>query len=203
MKSRIQPFSYPKLQRDIANAVTKLVAQKSADRRRNIITADTTQSYRHGTSFSIVNSNNNLQRSEFIEASVESVLRFRDIIDHDLNRLHRFINKFVDDFERHFMRGFISLMDETTKATGNVVNNSGKLDDDIILMLQKIKFGVDRYGRASMPTMMMHPSIYPKAFEAMQSISTEKAREIDSLIQIRQNEAIADEANRLSRFRVT
>ena len=67
-------------------------------------------------------------------------------------------------------------------------------------MLEKIEFGVDRYGRATRPTMYV-PAAENNFLEALKSQSAEYHLKVEMLSIEKEKKAIALEAERISKFR--
>jgi hypothetical protein len=68
-------------------------------------------------------------------------------------------------------------------------------------MLEKIEFGVDRYGSANRPSIYVHPSEGEKLLNALLSQPIEYHAAVETLSAEKEKKAIAREAKRISNFR--
>lgn len=170
--------------------------------RDSMIDERNTHSYRHGNAWALDASSDNV--SEMKSMGAESTIHTIDIIDHNISILEEHIQTIVKQLYGELMSHLFRTVGEAAESVGNTVNRSdhgGDFPAGFIAMLEKIQFGVDRYGHASRPSMYVPPSQGTALLKSLESQPIEYARKVDELSNEKETQAIAREAERISRFR--
>ncbi len=92
-------------------------------------------------------------------------------------------------------------MQETTAATGNVVSKK-PFPEAFAEMLERIAFGVDRWGVPSLPTLHVSAAMQAEIERFIARPNSAYSEHIKELTEARKKEAIAREAQRISRFKL-
>lgn len=159
--------------------------------------------YRHGRNWSLQQSANPDEISKFSEASMEVTIRRSDIIDHNISSIDKYISDLADGHEKLMFQSVISLADEVTAKTGNVVVSGPNVGASMLEALRKVRFGTDRYGRPTGPTLVVHPTMAKKLKEMESKQTRQELEEWEITTAVKEAEATSDEVERIRRFRWT
>jgi hypothetical protein len=110
----------------------------------------------------------------------------------------------VEQLYGGMMKHIFHTVGEAAEKVGNTVrrnDHGGDFAAGFLAMLEKIEFGVDRYGSASRPSIYVHPSEGDKLLNALQSQPIEYHLAVETLSIKKEKKAIACEAERISNFR--
>jgi hypothetical protein len=173
-----------------------------ARRRASMIDDRNTHSYRHGSRWALEGSDDSV--SEMHSMGAESIIHTIDIINHETAILETHIETMVEQLYGALMTHLFHTVGEAADAVGNTIgrdDHGGDFPAGFLAMLDKIEFGVDRYGSAQRPTMYLPPSTGKKFLESIQSQTTEYHLAVDVISNEKEKKAIAREAERISKFR--
>lgn len=158
--------------------------------------------YRHGNRWAIEISDE--ETTELRSLSAESIVYTKDVINHDTSIIQKQIEVVSNQLHSEMSKHLFELMKATTEGHGNVVNASdhgGDFPSSFLAMIEKIRFGVDRFGRPTTPTMYVAPSSGAKMLQLLNAQPSAYREKIDRLIVEKEKEATSEEAERISRFR--
>ncbi len=102
------------------------------------------------------------------------------------------------------MKGLYEMVERNANATGNSVNAKdygGDFAKGFLEVMQRIDFGVDRYGRATPPELHVGMSVGPKIMQELQHQSLEDQRLFEEIKAKKEKAATAREADRISRYK--
>jgi hypothetical protein len=134
--------------------------------------------------------------------TAEIQLRFDALVEGRLDTITSQAQSIVRQMESHFMRTLYETVRSAVEEVGNVVDAKGKPTPDAFLeMLSKIEFGVNRKGEVTRPEIHLHPDTAPKFIKALEDAGLEFKSQVDRLISKKEEEALAREKERRSRFR--
>jgi hypothetical protein len=138
-------------------AFQRLIEEGVDELRDRLISGNNVQHFSHGTGWQSHNSDDPDEVSELKSHSHEMMIRFDDI---KIGRL-AIIQEQADTLIRVMHESFERLMFQTVSdgadRVGNVVLNKGNTAAAFLEMLEKIEFGVDRQGKASLPMIVVAP----------------------------------------------
>jgi hypothetical protein len=160
------------------------------------------QSYRHGSRWALEASTDGV--SEMHSMVAESTIHTIDIINHETAILEKYIETMVEQLYGSLMEHLFQTAGEAAESVGNTIgraDHGGNIPAGFLAMLEKIEFGVDRYGRAQRPTMHVAPSTGKNFVSALQSQPTEYHLKVEMISERKEKKAIAREAERISKFR--
>ena len=158
------------------------------------------QSYRHGSRWALATDG----VSEMHSMSAESTIHTVDIINHETAILEKHIETMVEQLYASLMGHLFKTAGEDAESAGNTIGRNehgGNIPAGFLAMLEKIEFGVDRFGHAQRPTMHVAPSTGETFLKALQSQPNEYHLKVEMLSEQKEKKAIAREAERISRFR--
>jgi hypothetical protein len=132
----------------------------------------------------------------------EVLLKFQDVVNHDLSSIERHVQKITQDMGRQFQQMMYATVSAACDQTGNAVDaaaQGGPLEG-LAAMLEKIQFSADKHGKVTEPQIHLSPEMLQKLREAEKSASPELLRRIDDARARNTAEAIGREAQRKARF---
>jgi hypothetical protein len=195
------PFHYGKRQKELSDAILARIRDVVHARQEKMIDARNMFSYRHGQEWSLSShSADQPEFSRFHAARADASVWYRDIVDHKLQALTKYITHIADEFEQQFQSSMFQLLHETTEATGNVVNLDGDFAKGFIELLTKIEIGVDRSGRPTMPIMFVGSEQF-KQLQQLEEPPPKISQQIEELKARKEADAILREVKRISKFR--
>lgn len=184
-------------------AQTTWLAERHARSHDRIMSPENTLRFRHGGAF-LNPARGEGRANQMEEHSVVSQVRFEDLLHHNLDAWAGGLIELSDAMQKSFMGMFIRTMDQVTERTGNAVNviEAGSFPQAFLDVLRKIEFGVDRNGKVTLPTMMVHPDVADKQIAALEAQSQEFEEEVERIITEKSELALRSEAERRARFKV-
>ena len=135
--------------------------------------------------------------------SAEMLIRFEDVVLSDDKLIGQELKKAADAFHRQFLEMMYRTVSETCDRTGNTISQTDypNLPQAFLQMLKTVKFGVDKDGNVSVPQFHIGSQAYEKVIPELQAQPEEFRQEVDAVMEEKRREALAEEANRLGRFR--
>jgi hypothetical protein len=184
------------------NFVREQVRLRLDRRRASILDDRNIHSYRHGDRWALEASTDEV--SQMHSMGAESTVHTIDIINHETSLLETFIETMVEQLHGGVMKHLFQTVGEAAEKVGNTVSRKdygGDFAAGFFAMLEKIEFGVDRYGSANRPSIYVHPSEGDKLLSALLSQPIEYHTAVETLSTKKEKGAIAREARRISNFR--
>ncbi|MER8693766.1 hypothetical protein NKI77_00080 [Mesorhizobium opportunistum] len=203
MSKSFSPFNRPKKHRELFEAINAEVRAAAEARREFAISGENVMVYRHGRNWSLQQSANPDEVSKFAEASMEVTIRGSDIIDHNISSIDNYVVDLANGHQKLMFQSVISLADKATAQTGNVVLSGPNVGASMLEALRKIRFGTDRYGRPTGPTLVVHPTMAKKLQEMESKQTQQEIDEWQITTAFKEAEATSDEVERIRRFRWT
>lgn len=182
--------------------VQEQVRARLAERRSAILSDRNVHTYRHGSRWSTDTSLENT--SELRSVSAESTIHTSDVINHNITLIENHIRSLADQMNTAFMSHLFQTVADATEANGNTIRASdyhGSFSRSFLAMLDKIEFGVDRYGHPQRPSIYVPPSEGSQLITALTKESEDFHLQIEETSIAKEKGAIAREAERISRFR--
>lgn len=196
-----KPFPFAKESAEIEHEINERGRILANQIRNQYLAASNIYRIKHGRAWKSMHSSEPEELSHSKLHSSELTVDLRRIIDHDTATLVEFTTKLANELHRSFLQTMLELLDDTTRKTGNVV--SGKeLKVSLEEMLSGIVFGVDRHGVPTMPQFLAPPALQAKITAAFHSDDCERPSRIAGIVETKQAEALAEEAKRISRYRI-
>lgn len=182
-------------------AVTKLLGDALKLRRSQLIPVENVQRFRHGDDWSHPGLPNAYNAGMQLHSS-EIVIKFDELVNHDLSTILRYVDKLVDDLNAQFQRTMYATISAACDQSGNLVDasESGGLIESFAAMLEKIRFSADKQGKVQRPQIHMSPSAFENFLKAQESAPPELLKRIKHLEELRTSEAIEEEIQRKARF---
>jgi hypothetical protein len=170
-------------------------------RMSQIIPAENVQRFRHGGDWSHPGLPD-AYNAEMQQHSSEVVIRFDELVNHDLSAISRYVDKLVDDLNAQFQRMMYATISAACDKSGNVVDASavGGPIEGIAAMLETIRFSADKHGNVQRPQIHLSPEAFESFRRAQESAPPDLLQRIKQLDEIRSAEAIQEEAQRKARF---
>lgn len=135
--------------------------------------------------------------------SAESTIHALDIIDHETKILDQYIGSMADQLYADLMKHLYQTAAEGADSDGNTIRreqHGGNIPAGFLAMLQKIEFGVDRYGSAQRPSVHVAPTTGEELLKALHAQPAEYHLKVETISAEKEKRAIAREAERISRF---
>jgi hypothetical protein len=171
-------------------------------RRAGLLDERNIHSYRHGNRWTLEASAN--EPSTLRTMAAESTIHTIDIINHETAILEKHIETMVEQLFGDLMKHLYQTVGEAAESTGNTIrreDHRGNIPAGFLAMLEKIEFGVDRYGSAQRPSIHVAPSTGEKFISALNDQPDEYHLRVETISVEKERKAIAREAERIARFR--
>jgi hypothetical protein len=153
------------------------------------------QSYRHGHRWALEASTDSVSTMHSMAA--ESTIHTIDIVNHETAILEEYIETMVGQLYASMVEHLFQTAGEAATSVGNAIGrdeHGGNIPAGFLAMLEKIEFGVDRFGRAQRPTMHVAPSTGKTFLESLQSQPIEYHLRVEMISEKKEKKAIAREA---------
>jgi len=134
----------------------------------------------------------------------ESTIHTLDIINHETEILERYIEAMVEQLYADLMKHLYQTVADGADSVGNTIGRAqhgGNIPAGFLAMLEKIEFGVDRYGSAQRPSVHVAPSTGEKLIKALSAQPPDYHLKVETISLEKEKQAVAREAARISRFR--
>jgi hypothetical protein len=198
------PFAFSREAAELNDEIHKRIAKQAMALRDDLMSSQNVYRMKHGRRWKTMHASDPDAPGEIGSHSTETEVSTTRVVDHDLSQLKEFLSDVSRRIHDIFMRVMIETLDDATRRSGNVVSAKGKsFKESFEEMLATIAFGVDRYGRPSRPQALVPPSVMKQIEEASRTPDTEYEARIAKITRQKEIEAIADEARRISRYRLT
>ena len=158
--------------------------------------------YQHGRSWSLRPSMDDTSKMHSIVA--ESTIHTIDVINHETTILEKHIDAMVEQLYAAMVHHIFETAGEGAKSVGNAIGrdeHQGDIPAGFLAMLEKIEFGVDRFGHVQRPTMYVSPSTGSNFLKALSSQPGGYHLKVGMLSDEKEKKAIAREAERIAKFR--
>ncbi|KRP94186.1 hypothetical protein AOQ72_23440 [Bradyrhizobium yuanmingense] len=182
--------------------VHRQIHVRLAQRRMSLFDERNVHTYRHGNRWT--NDVADDAASEISKMSAETTIYSIDIINHDTSTLENYIENMVEQLYRSLMTHLYEAIGDAAESTGNTISTSehnGDKPAGFLAMMKRIQFGVDRYGRATRPSLHIAPQAGKELMKALDKKPPEFHLEFEAVAREKETAAIAREAERLSRYR--
>jgi hypothetical protein len=202
-QQRKLPFAFSAESALLNDEIQKRITKKAMALRDSLLSPQNVYRMKHGRRWVTMHASDPDEPSEVRSHSTEIEVSRARVVDHDLRQLAEFLSGASSKVHGLFMRSMTETLDDTTRRSGNVVSARGKsFKESFEEMLTKITFGVDRYGTPSRPQALVPPSVMTQIEEAAGTPDPEYDARIAKITRQKEREAIADEARRISRYRL-
>ena len=198
------PFAFSRETAQLNEEIRKRVAERAMALRDNLLSAQNVYRMKHGRRWMTMHASDPDEPAEVRSHSTETEISARRVVDHEVRQLAEFLSGLSKKMHGLFIRSMMETFDDSTRRSGNVVSARGRSFKELFEeMLTRIAFGVDRYGTPSKPQALVPPSVMRQIEEAARTPDPEYDARIAKIIRQKEREAIADEAGRISRYRLT
>ncbi|HBT41588.1 MAG TPA: hypothetical protein DEB21_06075 [Rhodospirillaceae bacterium] len=133
----------------------------------------------------------------------QAQIKFDDILEHRLSVIFDFTQGIVSSFSDGYMQTMYQAVSEACEKSGNIVrsNEIGSPALSFLQALKNIQFGVDRAGKISRPEFHLGTDAFKKLEEDAERLGNKFKEEVERVTKEKEEEALAREAERLSRFK--
>jgi len=172
------------------------------ERRATLLDERNVHRYRHGDRWATEASDD--APSMMHKMAAESIIHTIDVINHDTAIIERYIESMVEQLFADLMQHLYQTVGEAAESYGNTITRNehkGDIPVGFLTMLQKIEFGVNRYGSAQRPSIHMAPGQGTKFIKALQAQPNDYHLKVETTSLEKEKRAVAREAARISRFR--
>jgi hypothetical protein len=196
------PYSYGERQRAVPGAIDETLRAHVAQHRASFIDDRNVFTYRHGRDWTTTHANDaSFQRMHRIEAAAE--IHSRDVVDHRVGIVGRHVETLSEIFRAKFAANLYETVGEAAETVGNVVNLSDEdLEEGLHRTLEKVEFGVNRYGKPTPPEMHVGQELALKLKALIDKGAGQMDERTEALHAKKEAQAIKREAARISRFRM-
>lgn len=202
-RPRRLPFAYSTESEQLNDEITARVERRATALRQGLMSPSNVYRMKHGRKWQTMHASNPEDSIELRKHSTETTVSRQAVIDHDVRQLTKFLTDVSNKMHQLFMQNMIETLDDSTQRSGNIVSAKGKgFKQSFEEMLSKIAFGVDRYGKPSAPQALVPPALMKQIEELIHTPDPEHEARVTAITERKRNEAIADEARRISRYRI-
>lgn len=194
-------FSYCRRQRLVAAAIHELLVSEVDKHRERYIDDRNVFRYHHGREW-ITSHADDRSFSKMHELHADTMIHYRDIIDHDLSLLEKHIEHLASTLGQQFAAKLYETVGEAADLSGNAVDLAGEdLEAGLKQVFEKVEFGVDRYGKATPPELHVGSAVAEKLLPIIARKGGQIDPETEELHARKETQAIAREADRICRYR--
>ena len=195
------PFQHRIEREEADRAITQRIEQQTRRLQGQVIPQANRQGLKHGRHWQTRFADRPDHTQEVKEHSTETELSFHRIVDNDLSILDEILIELPKRMHGQFMQSMYRMLEESTVHFGNIV--SGKpFAESFIEILEKIAFGVDRWGIPTFPELHITPAMQKEVDRFIARPDPAYKERIERLTEAKKKEAIAHEARRISRFKL-
>jgi hypothetical protein len=196
------PFPFEYEEAAFMTAFTGEVATQVSSRRSAYLPADNVYRFMHGLQMSSHNEASPSDVTELKRTSHEVRIGRADLLRGDCSLVFRRMDELVDSFENSMREKLYQTVAEAAGRVGNVVSGHKRPIAEMMLeMLEKLEFGVDRQGRASIPQLHAGPETIAALASDPQLNDPEFKLKVEAVVERKKSEAQAREAERVARFK--
>lgn len=198
------PFAFSRETAQLNDEIEKRITKQAMALRDNLLSSQNVYRIKHGRRWRTMHASDPDEPAEVRSHSTETEVSMTRVVDHDLRQLTEFLSDVTRKMHDLFMRSMMETLDDATRRSGNIVSAKGKsFKESFEEILTQIDFGVDRYGTPSRPQALVPPSVMGQIVEAARTPDPNYDARIAKITEQKEKEAIADEARRISRYRLS
>lgn len=136
------------------------------------------------------------------EHSTVANIPFKDIVNHDLGLIDRFVQKIVEGMTDNFFHTMYSTLSSACEKTGNTVDAKaiGSMLEAFAEMIERVEFFADKFGNVTLPTIHAGPEALAALRNAFENAPPEFQHRVEEIKNRKIAEAIHREINRKARF---
>ncbi|WP_354674950.1 hypothetical protein [Cupriavidus alkaliphilus] len=195
-------FPWPKETMLMMVAFQRTVEEEVNELRKRLISADNVQRFSHGVGWQSHNSSDPDEVSELKSHSYEMVIPFDAIKLGRLEIIQQQADALIKSMHDSFERLMIEMVSDGADRVGNSIQSKGSTAAALIAMFEKIEFGVDRQGKASLPTIVISPQdAYKFAPERLAAEMPDYQARLDKIAMQKAESAELAEQQRRARFK--
>lgn len=195
------PFLQKKLSQAYMIGLLKDVADRSEQKRSELMGPQNVLSFHHGRKFESPANEFGDTITEMTRHSTTTELHLSDVVLGDPTITFLSAMTISEQMHSSFMNAMISKFSEVTTQTGNVVSAAGRpFTESVAEMLEMIQPKLGDDGELQLPTMLVHPSQGPKLVAELEAAGPDFELRIDELKARKKLEAEGNETARLNRF---
>ncbi|MCA8274359.1 hypothetical protein LGN17_17850 [Burkholderia sp. AU30280] len=128
--------------------------------------------------------------------------QFQDLVDNDLDAIHRNIQSLLDSMHRQFATMLYSTVSSACEQTGNAIDAqaAGSIENAFLEMIEKIELIANRNGEVALPQIHAGPEAVSRMTNALSAASPEFKQRVDDILLRKREEAVAREIERKAKF---
>lgn len=201
------PLSNSQPRTDIIECVRSELDRSVRASSESIIPAKNHLSYRHGRQWRSAHASDAETIHEFEAVETSATIPTSSIIDHDLSCISKFLSEFSGNLQGQLWQRIFADIDKHSKGTERSIDAAElSLIEAQLEGLAAVEFGVDDFGRPSIPEMRMGKTAFDKYQEEIAKLSERERAEYEaktkSIIDEKSRLATENEARRISKFRL-
>jgi membrane protease subunit (stomatin/prohibitin family) len=159
------------------------------------------ETFSHGTGWRTHSGDENAKELSSMEKhSTEYSIKYQEIINHNIDMISATVNHIVKNMNDQLMSTMYTKLSQSTEKSGNIVSVTevGSNKKAFIKMLQKIEFGVDENGNASLPQLHIAPD--NPMINELNNPDAEFETEVQKVINEKSAAALLREQERLAKY---
>lgn len=184
------------------DGVTDLIRRQIDLQREELIPPENVIAYSHGQGWLTNEPQNSLGEEKFKTLSHEELIKFQNIVGHDLSIVPTYILAMIKAIHDGIIKSMFEKIHEATEKTGNVVNAKelGSPAEAFLEALRKIEFGVSRDGTVSRPTFHLSPKMHETFMAELEAQGEEFKKKVEAITAAKEKTALEREAERKKKF---
>jgi hypothetical protein len=198
------PFAFRPLAKGFQLRANQEFPRAVSDRQKLIFGDNTPLFFAHGDKWTGRTVQGDEQAGKFQLHSIECSVPLLEVLQGDMGALDRHINNMADSMFASMQRQFFTTVAKTCDETGNHVDWSQSKDDAgeaFLAALDRMEWGVDKDGNPSKPSIFIGPDNPLLAAMKRLDGDAEFSAKIEALTKKKQDEALARELLRKSKFK--
>lgn len=202
MQKRRMPFPMSEECGLVEQEIYRLTGKNVSELRKQYLSTSNIYRMKHGRSWKSMHSSEPEEETHAKLHSTEISIDVRRIVNNDATALVEFMRNITREMHDAFLLTMFETLDASTKRSGNVVS-AKPFKEAFEEMLMKIAFGVDKYGVPSRPQIgPVGPKMMAQIEESSRIPDPAFDARIETIIGQKEAEAIAEEARRISRYKI-
>ena len=202
MKDKAHPFPFDAQAELVMKAFMSATGERLDQARRQVGGSDEVQRFSHGGSWQSHHSYAPDRVDQMQTIEHETKLRFEDIMEGRLDVIERTVDEISNSMADSFAKAFYQMISDTCEESGNIIDGStGSLGEQMLKAIEQVEYSVDRDGQVSLPEFRMHPSVAKRLHSDPSLQEPALLARVEEIKKLKTAQALAEEAERKSKFR--
>ncbi|MFL4595856.1 hypothetical protein ACJ6WI_01130 [Stenotrophomonas maltophilia] len=195
-------FSMKRGAKEFMDAFTQTLAEAHREATQKFVSGKNVHHLRHGAGWRLWSASERSDSDSFKVHSTEIQTSLEDIADHSVEGLATAMRRAKEEMEAQFAVSFYGVISDTCESSGNVVSAGSQtsLAETFYETIDKVEFGVDRFGNVQLPALHAGKEVIGKMLHALETAPDDFKKKFEELKERKTQEALRREMERKARF---